>query len=75
MCNNIYKTMVKAGIAEEVEEAIQYNAGLPTKFKLTHPELFLFVNETGCNTNKHAAYYQKDTLALGTLPRGRLGCP
>ena len=70
--------MVKAGIAEEVEEAIQYNAGLPTKFKLTHPELFLFVNETGCNTNKHAAhaaYYQKDTLALGTLPCGRLGCP
>jgi len=44
--------MVEAGIAEEVEEAIQYDAGLPTKFKLTHPEFLLFVDETGCNTNQ-----------------------
>jgi hypothetical protein len=44
--------MVEAGIAEEVEEAIQYDAGSPTKFKLTHPKFLLFVDETGCNTNQ-----------------------
>jgi hypothetical protein len=52
MYNNIYNTMVEVGIAEKVEEAIQYDAGLPTKFKLTHPEFLLFVDETGCNTNQ-----------------------
>ncbi len=30
MYDNVYKTMVKAGVAEELEEAIQHNAGLPT---------------------------------------------
>ncbi len=32
------------------EEAIQHEAGLPTKHKLTRPKYLVFVDETGCNT-------------------------
>ena len=42
MYENVYETMVEAGIAEVVEEAIQHEAGLPTKYKLTRPEYLLF---------------------------------
>jgi hypothetical protein len=52
MYENVYKTMVEAGVAEELEEAIQLDAGLPTKYKLTYPDHVLFVDETGCNTNQ-----------------------
>ncbi len=52
MYENVYETMVEAGIAEVVEEAIQHEAGLPTKYKLTRPEYLIFVDETGCNTNQ-----------------------
>ena len=52
MYQNIYEHMVEAGIAEYVEEAIQHDSGLPTNYKLTHPEYLLFVDETGCNTNQ-----------------------
>jgi hypothetical protein len=44
--------MVEAGIAEELEEEMHYECRLPTKFKLTHPDYLLFVNEMGCNTNQ-----------------------
>jgi hypothetical protein len=52
MYENVCATMVEKGIAEKVEDAIHYETGLPTKYKLTHPEYLLFVNETGCNTNQ-----------------------
>jgi hypothetical protein len=52
MYENVYETVVEAGIAEVVEEAIQHEAGLPTKYVLTQPEYLLFVDETGCNTNQ-----------------------
>jgi hypothetical protein len=52
MYKNVYKTMVEVGVAEELEEAIQLDAGLPTKYKLTYPDHVLFVDETGCNTNQ-----------------------
>jgi hypothetical protein len=52
MYNNVYQTMVEAGVAEEVSKQIQHEAGLPSKFKLTRPEYVLFVDETGCNTNQ-----------------------
>ena len=52
MYENVYKTMVEAGVAEELEEAIQLDAGLPTKYKLTVPDHVLFVDETGSNTNQ-----------------------
>jgi hypothetical protein len=32
MYENIYKTMVEAGVVEELSEAIQHKAGLPTKY-------------------------------------------
>ncbi len=44
--------MVEAGIAEVVEEAIQHEAGLPTKYKLTRPEYLVFIDEMGYNTNQ-----------------------
>jgi hypothetical protein len=46
MYENVYKTMVEAGVAEELEEAIQLDAGLPTKYQLTVPDHVLFVAET-----------------------------
>jgi hypothetical protein len=49
---NVYKTMVKAGMVEEVSEDIQHKAGLPSKYRLTRPEYVLFMDETGCNTNQ-----------------------
>ncbi len=52
MYENVYKTMVEAGVAEELEEAIQLDAGLPTKYKLIVPDHVLFVDETGSNTNQ-----------------------
>ena len=52
MYENVYETMVEAGIAEKVEEDIQYETGLPSKHKLTKPEYLLMVDETSCNTNQ-----------------------
>jgi hypothetical protein len=52
MYENVYEERVKAGIAEEKEEEIEYETGLPSKFQLTKPEFLLFVDETGCNTNQ-----------------------
>jgi hypothetical protein len=37
MYENVYDTMVEAGIAKVVDDAIQ-QAGLPTKYKLTRPD-------------------------------------
>jgi hypothetical protein len=52
MYGNVYKTIVEAGFAEEQERAIQHNAGLPSKYKLTRPKYMLFVDETVCNINQ-----------------------
>jgi hypothetical protein len=52
MYENVYEEMVKAGIAEEKEEEIEYETGLSSKFQLTKSEFLLFVDETGCNTNQ-----------------------
>jgi len=52
MYENIYKTMVEAGVAEELTEPINYDVGLPSKYNLIHPEYCLYVDETGCNTNQ-----------------------
>jgi hypothetical protein len=52
MYENIYATMVEVGIAEELEEEIQHERGLPTKKALTEPEFLLFIDETGCNMNQ-----------------------
>jgi hypothetical protein len=32
MYENVYKEMVKAGVAEEKEENIEYETGLPSRF-------------------------------------------
>ncbi len=51
MYENVYQTMVEAGIAKIVEDKIQYDHEMPSKYKLTKPEYLLFIDETGCNTN------------------------
>ena len=48
----MYKSMVEAGVAEELAEEIQYGSGLPSKFRLTNPNYVVFVDETGSNTNQ-----------------------
>jgi hypothetical protein len=50
--------MVEAGVAEEVSEDIQHEAGLPSKDKLTRPEFILFMDnkddrECGAPTGSH----------------------
>jgi hypothetical protein len=52
MYENVYEAMVKAGIADEKEEEIEYETSLPSRSLLTKPEFLLFVDETGCNTNQ-----------------------
>jgi hypothetical protein len=63
MYNGVYKAMVKAGIAVQMDEEVMYDengdittdkekmVGRPSKFQLTNPDYLLFVDETGCNTN------------------------
>jgi hypothetical protein len=36
--------MYEEGVAEDLEEAFQQNAGLPSKYKLTRPEYILLVD-------------------------------
>ena len=64
MYDNIYKEMVKSGVAVLLDEEIMYDEngletddiekmfGRPTRYKLTKPEMVIFVDETGCNTNQ-----------------------
>jgi hypothetical protein len=65
MYDEKYKTMVWAGVAEEVPEAVfqdrkgntvlEHNPtryDRKTKFKLTHPERVIFVDEVGENTSQ-----------------------
>ncbi len=52
MYENVFNIMVEAGIAKVVDEAIQHEVGLLTKYKLTRPEFLLFIVETGYSTNQ-----------------------
>lgn len=73
MYESVYKTMVEAGVAEELEEgeyimhtqegketSVESEAvGLKTKYRLTKPDDIFFVDETGDNTN------QKEEARIG----------
>lgn len=64
MYDSVYSTLVKAGAAKELDKEVMldqsgnvvYNEeemyGLPTKYIMTNPRNFIFVDETGCNTNQ-----------------------
>ena len=65
MYNCVYAQMVNAGVAEKTEEFTSYDKegqvivndsqtvfGKPTQYKITHPEMILFVDECGSNTNQ-----------------------
>jgi hypothetical protein len=64
MYDCIYNCMVEAGICKLNADARYYNLngvvvtdpansfGRPTKYELTNPEMLVFVDETGCNTNQ-----------------------
>jgi hypothetical protein len=52
MYENVYKTKVEAGITKDVEEAIQLDAGLPTRYVLTNPEHMLFIDEICFNRHQ-----------------------
>ncbi len=52
MYSSVYKTMVEAGVVEELEEEIQQDSGIPSKFQLINPDYVIFVDETGSNTNQ-----------------------
>ncbi len=52
MYENVYEAMVSSGIAEKVDSPIEFESGRPMQCKLTRPEILLFVDETGCNTNQ-----------------------
>ena len=71
MYTHVYEGMVHAGVAEKLDEEIMMDKegnevldhrlmyGRPTKYKVTHPEKILFVDEAGSNTN------QKDDGRIG----------
>ncbi len=42
---NVYEMMVEAGIAEKVEEEIQYETGLTSKFWVTRPKYMKLVHQ------------------------------
>ena len=66
MYKNVYEKLVEANIAAKLDEPVLFDIngsivtdkalalGLPTRYKVMHPKYFLFVDETGKNTNmKH----------------------
>jgi hypothetical protein len=64
MYETVYEDMVKCNIAEKLDNEVNVNikgeietdkskfSGLPTKYILHCPDLIVFVDETGCNTNQ-----------------------
>jgi hypothetical protein len=64
MYDTVYEDMVKSGIATKLENDMlatfagkivnnkDDSEGLPTKYVISHPDLLVFVDETGNNTNK-----------------------
>jgi hypothetical protein len=64
MYETVYEEMVECGIAEKLDEEVFVNwegeivqniedsKGLPTTYLMKKPELIVFVDETGCNTNQ-----------------------
>ena len=65
MYNCVYAQMENAGVAVKTEEFTSYDKdgkvivddsetifGKPTQYKITHPEMIIFVDECGSNTNQ-----------------------
>lgn len=64
MYNNVYSEMVEGGIAERLDNPVWLNKegqiveheeeafGLPTRYRLLHPNKLLFVDEVGSNTSQ-----------------------
>jgi hypothetical protein len=83
MYDDIYKTMVEAGVALELHEHVYLDKeantvlednparyGCKTKFKLTHPERVLFVDKVGENTSQKQEGHlglRKLVVVKGTL--------
>jgi hypothetical protein len=49
MYENVYKTMVEAGIAKEVDKFIVHENGLKSKYILTHPEYWQVADASSLN--------------------------
>jgi hypothetical protein len=64
MYTEVYKALCSAGLAYEHDEPVWRNAegeiveseakalGLKSKFELIYPDMLIFVDELGCNTNQ-----------------------
>jgi hypothetical protein len=64
MYETVYEDMVNCNIAEKIENEVYVNirgeieidkekrCGLPTRYLMKRPDLVVFVDETGCNTNQ-----------------------
>jgi len=65
MYNNVYESMVDAGVAVKLDAAAWFNkdgneapteensVGRQSSYKLTHPDLVLFMDEVGDNTSQN----------------------
>lgn len=75
MYMDVYETMVKAGVAGRLDEAVWLNKegcivaeddaekfGRKTRYMMEHPEWCLFADETGCNTNQKEDGYRGGQL-------------
>jgi hypothetical protein len=64
MYDDVYDALHDAGIAKKMNDTVMLDkkgnmvdkeeemVGLPTKFIMEHPRNFIFMDETGCNTNQ-----------------------
>lgn len=75
MYDDVYETMVKAGVASKLDEEVYLNKdgdiveedstekfGRKTTYIMDHPEWCLFADETGCNTNQKEDGYRGGQL-------------
>jgi hypothetical protein len=84
----IYESMVDAGVAIKLEEPVMYDRsgnetldgnvafGRPSQYKIIRPQMLLFVDECGCNTNQSSDGYaggQLFVLPAGEQSTGILG--
>lgn len=88
MYNTVYDAMVDCGVAELLENEVMYDkdgnetndaslmVGRPSKYRLIKPELCLFMDETGCNTNQKDDGFaggEKFVVSVDQIERGRSG--
>ena len=76
MYDEVYKCMADARVARLLNELSSYYQGLlKTPYHLTHPEMYLVVDEVGSNISQQGDSYiggQKYVYEIGTVPQNKV---